>query len=77
MPNFDRTGPQGQGELTGRKRGRCNNTQTAQSEKITEQSTENKNIIFGIGRGGEPRGGAGLGNHFGGGGSGRGRRFRR
>ena len=77
MPNFNRTGPQGQGVLTGRKRGRCNNTQTAQSEKTTEQSTANKNIVFGIGCGGKPRGGAGLENRFGGSGSGRGRRFRR
>lgn len=29
MPNFDRTGPQGQGPMTGRKRGRCRDTQTS------------------------------------------------
>lgn len=75
MPNFDRTGPQGQGVLTGRKRGRCNNTQTAQTEKKTDQPTENKIIEYGIGRGGEPRGEAGFGNRFGGGDRGRGRRF--
>lgn len=72
MPNFDRTGPQGQGEMTGRRKGRCNFTSEIQTEKSNEQSTENKNIVFGIGRGGEPRGGVGFRNCFGG----RGRRLR-
>jgi len=70
MPNFDRTGPQGQGAMTGRKRGRCNDTKTTQTEKTTEQSTGNKEVVYGLGRGGRPRGGGGLGN---GGGKGQGR----
>lgn len=48
MPNFDGTGPQGQGPLTGRKRGRCKNP------KRTDQNGE---IIYGRGRGGRTRGG--------------------
>ncbi|MHB8871483.1 MAG: DUF5320 domain-containing protein [Candidatus Doudnabacteria bacterium] len=76
MPNFDRTGPQGQGPMTGRKRGRCRDTQTSQSEKTTEQTAENKEVVYGLGRGGRPRGGGGLGNRFGSGsGRGRGRGF--
>lgn len=73
MPNFDRTGPQGQGAMTGRKRGRCLDNQTTQT---TEQSADIKEAIYGLGRGGRPRGGGGLGNRFGGGfgkGAGRGR----
>jgi len=76
MPNFDRTGPQGQGAMTGRKRGRCVNNQTTQTEKSTEQSAGNKEVVYGLGRGGKPRGGGGLGNRFSGGsgkGQGRGR----
>ena len=79
MPNLDRTGPQGQGAMTGRKRGHCNNTKTAQTEKTTEQSAENKEVVYGLGRGGRPRGGGGgLGNGSGAGkgqGRGRGRGF--
>lgn len=70
MPNFDRTGPQGQGAMTGRRRGRCNDTKTTQTEKSTEQSADNKEVVYGLGRGGRPRGGGGFGN---GGGKGQGR----
>jgi hypothetical protein len=74
MPSFDGTGPLGQGAMTGRRRGRCRDTQTAQTDKISEQAGENKEVIYGLGRGGRPRGGSGLGNRFGGGyGQGRGR----
>lgn len=66
MPNFDRTGPQGQGAMTGRRRGRCRNTQTKQTEKTAGQSSENKEAVHGLGRGGRPRGG-GQGNRSGGG----------
>jgi hypothetical protein len=62
MPNFDRTGPQGQGAMTGRRRGRCNDTKTTQTEKSTEQSADNKEVVYGLGRGGRPRGGGGFGN---------------
>ena len=78
MPNFDRTGPMGQGAMTGRKRGRCRDTQTTQIEKseALTVSAENKEVIYGLGRGGRPRGEGGLGNRFGfGHGRGRGRGF--
>ena len=79
MPNFNGTGPQGEGAMTGRKRGRCKETKTIQTEKTTDQSAENKEVVYGLGRGGKPRGGGGLGNHHGGGkgkGQGRGQGFR-
>jgi hypothetical protein len=76
MPNFNGTGPQGEGAMTGRKRGRCKDTQTTQTEKTTEQSVENKEVVYGLGRGGKPRGRGGLGNHHGGGkGKGQGKGF--
>ena len=66
MPYFDRTGPQGQGSMTGRRRGRCRNTQTTQIEKTENQSAETNDIIYGLGRGGRPRGGGfGFGGAFG------------
>lgn len=73
MPNFDGTGPTGQGAMTGRRRGRCRDSKNDVSEKNAEQSNKNEEVIYGLGRGGRPRGG-GFGNRFGGGkGSGRGR----
>jgi hypothetical protein len=66
MPGFDRTGPQGKGPLTGRRRGFCRDIQTTQTEKTSEQSAENKEVIYGVGRGGRPRGG-GRGNCYRGG----------
>ena len=66
MPNLDGTGPQGQGPLSGRKRGRCRGNEKTDSQN---QSAENKEVIYGLGRGGRPRGGGGLGN-----GQGQGRR---
>lgn len=77
MPNLNGTGPLGQGAMTGRRRGRCKD---AQSVKTPEQSNEDKEVIYGLGRGGRPRGVGGLGNRFGGGsgkgqGRGRGRGF--
>lgn len=74
MPGFDRTGPQGQGEMTGRRRGRCRDTQPTQIEKSSEQTAQNKEVVHGLGRGGIPRGGGRMGNRFGGG-RGRGRGF--
>jgi len=59
MPNFDGTGPLGQGGMTGRRRGRCRDNQ-----KNENQNTESKEVLFGLGRGGRPRGG-GKGNCFG------------
>ncbi len=59
MPNKDGTGPNGQGSLTGRKRGNCGTSKT-------EKETAKNNTIFGVGRGGKPRGG-GKGKGFSGG----------
>jgi hypothetical protein len=64
MPNLDRTGPNGQGPLTGRKRGRCRDAETVQNVKTENQSGETKEVIYGVGRGGRPRGG-GRGNCYG------------
>ena len=74
MPNFDGTGPQGQGAMTGRRRGRCQDTQTTQIEKSENRIAENKDAVYGLGRGGRPRGCGGVGNnHAGGYGKGQGR----
>lgn len=60
MPNLDGTGPMGQGAMSGRRRGRCRESQTIQ--KNTEnQSAIKDNIVYGRGRGGRPRGGGGFG----------------
>lgn len=37
MPRFDGTGPMGQGAQTGKRQGRCNNTDTNDSSTVTEQ----------------------------------------
>ncbi len=47
MPNFDGTGPLGQGTMTGRRRGRCWNKQTETNKNYSETKTEDKNIING------------------------------
>ncbi len=56
MPGFDRTGPQGQGPMTGGRRGYC-----ATGTPATEPFPG-----YGVGRGGRPFGG-GRGRCFGGG----------
>ena len=63
MPGFDKTGPMGQGPLTGRRRGRCRDTETTGNQN---QPDENKDVVYGVGQGGRPRGG-GKGNCHGGG----------
>ncbi|MGD8781199.1 MAG: DUF5320 domain-containing protein [Ignavibacteria bacterium] len=56
MPNFDRTGPQGKGPLTGRRRGRCaGNKKVENSEE--EKSNSKEEVFYGRGRGGRPFGG--------------------
>lgn len=56
MPNLDGTGPQGQGSMTGRRRGRCRDSENSNQQN---QSNENKEIVSGLGRGGRSqRGGA-------------------
>jgi len=57
MPNLNGTGPKGQGAMSGRKKGRCKDTKTKQTEKSENQSTENKEDAAGLGHGGKPRGG--------------------
>lgn len=57
MPNLDKTGPNGQGPLTGRRRGRCRDTESVQNVKTENQPDEIKEVIYGVGRGGRPRGG--------------------
>ncbi|MBN2733567.1 MAG: DUF5320 domain-containing protein [Methanomicrobiaceae archaeon] len=81
MPGFDGTGPRGLGRMTGRKFGPCNPANTAEKTAVagenvvTENAEQNpaQNVVYGLGRGGVPRG---CGQGFGGG---RGRRgnFRR
>jgi len=66
MPNLDRTGPQGQGPMTGRRMGRCSNNKTTKTSDTTEKSTGENEILYGVGRGGRPWGG-GMGRCFGGG----------
>lgn len=62
MPGFDGTGPQGQGPLTGGGFGYCR-------PGVGQPGAQDR--VYGVGRGGMPRGG-GRGRAFGGG---RGRRF--
>ena len=59
MPGFDKTGPMGQGSLTGRRMGKCTNFGAGKSQQAAntvENSTEKKNndvenIEYGLGRG--------------------------
>ena len=69
MPAFDGTGPRGQGPRTGRGLGYC----APISGAYYGQPIYGQPVIYGVGRGGIPRGG-GRGFVFGGG---RGRRFGR
>lgn len=56
MPGFDRKGPEGEGPMTGRKQGRCN-------ERDEEQRPEGRGL--GLGRGRRNRGrGKGQGRRF-------------
>jgi len=66
MPNFDRTGPRGLGPITGRRRRYYYYNQTTPTANTGSQTEENKEVVYGLGRGGRPRGGGGLGNRFGG-----------
>ncbi|RPH31287.1 MAG: hypothetical protein EHM93_14200 [Bacteroidales bacterium] len=80
MPNFNQTGPMGQGSMTGRRMGRCTNNganlksnEVTTSENLTEKqplSPMGRGAGFGLGRGGRGRGmGRGMGrqNRFRGG----------
>jgi hypothetical protein len=69
MPNLDRTGPRGEGLMTGRRLGKC-----GEKSKEKDLSREERDERLGLGRGGRPRG-LGLGRR-GGRGLGRNRRNR-
>lgn len=78
MPGFDRTGPAGRGPMTGRALGYCNPKRASRSTEETSPEPDqiqsdvaapDRGIVYGLGRGGLPRGG--------GRGFGRGRMMRR
>ncbi|MBZ0198908.1 MAG: DUF5320 domain-containing protein [Ignavibacteriaceae bacterium] len=66
MPNFDGTGPQGQGAMSGRQRGGCRNIKTPQTTNSENQPENKEEVFYGLGRGGNARGG-GMRNRFRGG----------
>ncbi|MEA3240071.1 MAG: DUF5320 domain-containing protein [Pseudomonadota bacterium] len=68
MPGFSGTGPQGQGPMTGRGMGYCARPAVGQvsSSPMVGQPLVGQPAIYGVGRGGLPRGG-GRGRAFGGG----------
>ena len=89
MPGFNRTGPQGAGPMTGRGMGLCQTPQVPPNANVPAQTTEQTTqqtpppqaaqippagVVYGLGRGGLPRG-CGMGRGFGGG-RGRGMGFR-
>jgi hypothetical protein len=78
MPGFDKTGPEGQGPLTGRRKGKCNDADVENNLTTEEPKDKSGEIVYGVGRGGKPYGG-GRGKCFGGGrrrrGNGRWREF--
>lgn len=80
VPGFDRTGPAGRGAMTGRGLGYCNPRRASQATEETSSepaeiqsdvAAPDRGIVYGLGRGGLPRGG---GRGFG---RGRGRMMRR
>ncbi|QYZ78420.1 hypothetical protein E2N92_02725 [Methanofollis formosanus] len=74
MPGMDGTGPQGRGPLTGWGRGRCRPVAPAPIAETDEKAAPappQQGVVYGLGRGGLPRG-CGRGRGFGGG---RGRRW--
>ena len=73
MLNPDKTKPSGQGFFAGRRKGRWFGTQPGPEVGAESRGEQTKEVIYGVGRGGRPRGG-GRGNCYGG--KGKGRRFR-
>lgn len=68
MPNFDGTGPQGQGSMTGRRRGRCKNNKDTENMNNENQLVENNEVDKAQGRGLRKRNGrkgTGSGRRFG------------
>ncbi|MFO8053764.1 MAG: DUF5320 domain-containing protein [Bacteroidales bacterium] len=80
MPNYDRTGPTGEGPMTGRKEGLCNPETKAQAEEELQENRKARQGLLarGLGlargfrggraarrRGNRPGRGMGEGNRFG------------
>lgn len=74
MPGFDKSGPLGKGQMTGRRMGRCTNYGAAVNRQTNENvnETETGNSAFFMGSGN----GMGMGNRNRGRGFGRGRQNR-
>lgn len=71
MPNFDQTGPMGEGTMTGRKMGKCSQNESENSEFFGRGRQGNGRGLgrgFGRGFGRGRNGGLGLQNRFRGGG---------
>ncbi|RLB64746.1 MAG: hypothetical protein DRH04_11200 [Deltaproteobacteria bacterium] len=68
MPGFDGTGPQGQGSMTGRAMGYCARpiADPVYDRPMAGPQMTGQPVLYGVGRGGVPRGG-GRGRAFGGG----------
>lgn len=60
MPGFDRTGPNGQGPITGRGLGRCNAPSNDRTEEDESRGGRGRGSGFAFGRG-RGRGGRGFG----------------
>ncbi len=52
MPNLDKTGPRGEGPMTGWKMGLC-----GRKDKDTQEKETKDDVLYGLGRGGRPYGG--------------------
>jgi hypothetical protein len=65
MPGFDKTGPQGQGPMTGRRMGRCSgrikDTKETENTASGKEKTDSSESLPGRGMGRGRRGGAGKG----------------
>jgi hypothetical protein len=59
MPNFDKTGPEGKGSLTGRGLGDCDAKNT--DKKVSSDDKQNTGLGRGLGRGSGKGSGRGLG----------------
>jgi hypothetical protein len=70
MPNLDGTRPEGRGSLTGRRRGRCREEKTNQTEISDNKTDSTGKSIYGFGRGrgrriGQGNSNRGMGKGFG------------
>lgn len=60
MPNLDRTGPRGQGPMTGWRMGLCGKSKDKDDKDDKddkEDKDKNDDVVYGLGRGGRPYGG--------------------